>query len=217
MEGDMAHAQQPARLAGSTMGAHNHVCAFFQSREEEYRLLLPFIAEGFARGERAFHIVDKSLRQDHLHRLDRAGIPVDAAGDRPQLEVHDWEDVYLRGGQFLQHDMLALVDEVLGGPAAAAFPQTRVVAHMEWALGDFPGVDDLVEYETRLNHVLPRYPGPVVCVYDSARFGAGLALDVLRTHPLVILGGVLQVNPFFVPPDEFLRELRERKERVVPT
>jgi len=30
---------------------------------------------------------------------------------------------------------------------------------MEWALGDFPGVDDLVEYETRLNHVLPRYPG----------------------------------------------------------
>ena len=143
--------------------------------------------------------------------------PSTLPGDRQQLEVRDWQEVYLRGGQFLQHDMLALVDEVLGGPAAAAFPQTRVVAHMEWALGDFPGVDDLVEYETRLNHVLPRYPGPVVCVYDSARFGAGLALDVLRTHPMVILGGVLQVNPFFVPPDEFLRELRERKERVVPT
>ena len=213
----MTHARQPARLAGSTMGPHNHVCAFFQNREEEYNLLLPFIAEGFERGERAFHIVDPSLRGDHLQRLDRAGIPVGSAGGNQQLEVHDWQDVYLRGGQFLQRDMLALVDEVLGGSAAAAFPQTRVVAHMEWALDDFPGVDDLVEYECRLNHVLPRYPGPVVCVYDSARFGAGLALDVLRTHPLVILGGVLQVNPFFVPPDEFLRELRERKERVVPT
>ena len=32
----------------------------------------------------------------------------------------------------------------------------------------------------------------------------------LRTHRIVILGGVLQENPFFVPPDEFLRELRER-------
>ena len=199
------------------MGPHNHVCAFFQSREEEYKLLLPFIAEGFEHGERAFHIVEPALRTDHLHRLNSAGIPVAAAGERQQLEIHDWQDVYLRGGQFLQHDMLAHVDEVLGGPAASAFPQTRVVAHMEWALGDFPGVDDLVEYETRLNNVLPRYPGPVVCVYDSARFGAGLALDVLRTHPMVILGGVLQVNPFFVQPDEFLRELRERKERVVPT
>ena len=36
-------------------------------------------------------------------------------------------------------------------------------------------------------------------------------VDVLRTHPLVIIGGILQENPFFVPPDEFLRELRERQ------
>jgi len=27
---------------------------------------------------------------------------------------------------------------------------------------------------------------------------------------MVIIGGMLQENPFFVPPDEFLRELRER-------
>jgi hypothetical protein len=31
---------------------------------------------------------------------------------------------------------------------------------------------------------------------------------------MVILGGILQENPFFVPPDEFLRELRERRERL---
>jgi hypothetical protein len=111
--------------------------------------------------------------------------------------------------------MLGLVEDVLGGTAARSFSQTRVVAHMEWALGNFPGIDDLLEYETRLNHLLPRYPGPVVCVYDSSRFGAGLALDVLRTHPMVILGGVLQVNPFYVPPDEFLRELQKRRERAV--
>src|SRR5262245_4389243 len=111
----MTHAQQTARLGGSMMGPHNHVCAFFQSREEEYDLLLPFIAEGSERGERAFHIVDPSLRTDHMHRLDRAGIPIDAAGKRQQLEVRDWQEVYLRGHQFLQHDMLALVDEVLGG------------------------------------------------------------------------------------------------------
>ena len=35
-------------------------------------------------------------------------------------------------------------------------------------------------------------------------------MDIMRTHPMVIIGGVLQENPFFVPPDEFLLELRER-------
>jgi len=33
----------------------------------------------------------------------------------------------------------------------------------------------------------------------------------MRTHPMIVIGGMLQENPFFVPPDEFLRELRERR------
>jgi hypothetical protein len=33
----------------------------------------------------------------------------------------------------------------------------------------------------------------------------------MRTHPVVIIGGVLQENPFFVAPDQFLLELRERR------
>ncbi len=35
-------------------------------------------------------------------------------------------------------------------------------------------------------------------------------MDILRTHPMVVVGGRLRENPFFVPPDEFLRELRTR-------
>jgi hypothetical protein len=27
---------------------------------------------------------------------------------------------------------------------------------------------------------------------------------------MILIGGIVQENPFFVPPDEFLRELRER-------
>ena len=39
-------------------------------------------------------------------------------------------------------------------------------------------------------------------------------MDIMRTHPMVIIGGILQENPFFVPPDEMLRELRERAGRA---
>src|SRR5688500_1308096 len=35
-------------------------------------------------------------------------------------------------------------------------------------------------------------------------------MDILRTHPLVIVGGALRQNLFYVEPDEFLRELSER-------
>lgn len=36
-------------------------------------------------------------------------------------------------------------------------------------------------------------------------------MDILRTHPMVIVGGNLRENPFFVPPDQFLAELRRRR------
>jgi hypothetical protein len=47
-------------------------------------------------------------------------------------------------------------------------------------------------------------------MYDLAKFGGEIVVDIMRTNPMIIIGGALQENPFFVPPDEFLRELRER-------
>ena len=38
-------------------------------------------------------------------------------------------------------------------------------------------------------------------------------MDIMRTHPMVIVGGILQENPFFVAPEEMLRELTERRRR----
>jgi hypothetical protein len=84
---------------------------------------------------------------------------------------------------------------------------------MEWALVDLPGVEDLIEFETRVNYVVPKYDNIVICAYDLSKFSAGVVMDALRTHPVVIIGGILQENPFFVPPDQFLVELKERRPR----
>jgi hypothetical protein len=198
------------RLPGTAARRFGHVCAFFHSQEEEYRVLLPLAKEGFQGGEKVFHIVDREHRPERMRRLEEVGISPAAARSPGQVEVRAWEDAYLHGGRFDKEAMMTLLEETLRDAKADGFGQTRVWANMEWALGEFPGVEDLVEYETRLNHFLPRYDDLVVCTYDLTQFGAGVVMDILRTHPLVIIGGLLHENPFFVPPDEFLRELRAR-------
>ena len=204
----MTETKQPVRLAGSVLNRTCHACAFFNSREEEYDVLLPFAKEGYERGEKLFHVVDREHRPERLRRLAEAGIARTRA--EGQVEVRPWEDAYLRGGRFDKNAMLALIQEALEGGKAGGYGLTRLWANMEWALEELPGVEDLVEYETRLNHVLPKYDDVVVCTYDLNKFGAGVVMDIMRTHPMVIIGGILQENPFFVPPDEFLRELRGR-------
>lgn len=124
-------------------------------------MLMPFITEGFDHGDRAFHIVDPDNRSDHMQRLREAGIATESAEANGQLTVIRWEAAYLRDGHFDQNAMLALIEEVLMAGKTQGFPLTRLVANMEWALEDRPGVEDIVEYETRLNYVLPKYDDAV--------------------------------------------------------
>ena len=198
-------------LSGAELRRFGHVCAFFHNREEEYRVLLPLAKEGFERGEKVFHIVDPEHLPERMRRLNEVGVSPSAARRPDQIEVRVWEQAHLRGGCFVQEAMMALLEEVLAGAKADGFGRTRLWSNQEWALGDRPGVQDLLEYETRVNYFLPKYDDLVVCTFDLNKFGGGVVLDILRTHPMVIIGGILQENPFFVPPDEFLRELRERE------
>src|SRR5260370_38209469 len=102
--------ERPITFAGARLGRHRHVCAFFNTRDEEYRVFLPFITEGLSHGEKAFHIVDPTLRGDHVERLAAAGIDVAAVEKSGQLGLRTWQDAYLPGGHVAQAAVLAWIE-----------------------------------------------------------------------------------------------------------
>src|SRR5580700_2570890 len=118
----------PVRCAGGILGRHRHICAFFNSLDEEHRVLGSFIKEGFDRGDKAFHIVDPELQGEHLKRLAETGIDAEQAIGTGQLELRRWQDAYLRGDRFDQDAMLALLEQVIQSGAASGYPLTRLVA-----------------------------------------------------------------------------------------
>jgi MerR family transcriptional regulator, light-induced transcriptional regulator len=191
-------------LAGTTLRQRRHLCAFFHSREERYRVLGPFVKEGIDLGEKAFHIVDPARREEHLHRLQAAGIDVRAAGATGQLEVRGWNETYLRDGRFDQETTLALLGSVLAEAKDRGFPLTRVIGEMEWALREPTyGIEKLIAYEARVNALFPDCPDPLVCTYDRSQFGAAVAMDVFGVHHLGITGGIVQDNPLLGGPIAF--------------
>ena len=201
----------PIRFAGSELRQMRHVCAFFNSKDERYRVLLPFIKDGFACGDRAVHVVSPAERHNHRHRLVDAGIDVAAAEDSGQLELLSSVDAYLRDGRFDQDRMLKFFEQMATGSPEQGHV-SRFVCHMEWAAEETrPHIDDLIEFESRVNDVWSRHHDAVICVYDLAKFGGETVVDIMRTHPMIIIGGVLQENPFYVPPSQFLAELKARR------
>jgi hypothetical protein len=201
-------------LAGTPLECF-HVCAFFDSREQEYDVLGPFFKEAIDQGEKNLHIVDPALLEDHKSRLAASGIDAPKCEACGQLEVIPWHQAYFDDrGKFDKDRMLSVVDHLTGRGREAGFSGLRIMGNMNWVFGDTPGSEEVIKYEAEVNEVLARNKQPAVCVYDMAKLSGTMMMDLLRTHPLTLINGMVQENPFFTPPAQMLEELEGRKRRV---
>jgi hypothetical protein len=208
----MKRPHQPISLAGSQLGEVRHVCAFFANEDEEYRVLLPFIREGLLSGDKSVQVINPEARQQHLQRLAGAGIDSAAHQQSGQLQIRINTEIYLRDGHFDQDRMLGAFEQMAASARSAeGFPMSRIVCRMDWVRGDQSRIDNVIEFESRVNEVWRRYDDAVICTYHLGQFSGDAVIDIMRTHPMVIIGAHLQQNPFFTPPEEFLREFRARR------
>lgn len=207
----MKKIRAPIPFAGSQLDQTRHVCAFFNNAEEEYRVLLPFIKDGFRCGHKAILVINPDQRQDHVERLAAAGIDAATAEQNGQLELLINSDVYLPDGRFDPDRMISVFEQLASGNSGSEYPMSRICCRMDWTVKDRSHVDEVIEFESRVNDVWRRHEDAVICTYHLGQFRGDEVIDIMRTHPMVIIGGILQQNPFFVPPDEFLHEFRRRR------
>jgi len=182
-----------------------HICAFFRDQAEEYKALLPFIKRGLEIRNKVLLMVDPRLRKEYLHKLERAGIDANSAAVRKELEVMAWGGG-LRNNHFDRRAMLSQIEDVLKSRRSQGFSTTRIIAHMEGFLGEY-FIDSMVT----LHSVLEKYNDLFMSVYSTSELDVGVMLDILRTHPAVMISGIMQRNPFFVPPTELLQEIHNRR------
>jgi hypothetical protein len=207
--------KQSITLCGETLTAPLHICAFFDSREEQYDVLLPWLKEGINNNEEVLTILANDSHKDHFSRLSNAGIPVQEAITNRQLKVVATEDSYTQGGTFTAQRMFDIVEQALIDAQMGPYGNLRACGDMEWALKHLPGTDELIEYEARLNLLTSSHDCSILCSYDINKFSGRAIADVLATHPQVIMNGKIHKNPHYVNPLEFLGKLLKRPKRPV--
>ncbi|MCU1373525.1 MAG: protein kinase family protein [Actinomycetia bacterium] len=184
----------------------DHVCAFYLGIEERDQMLLPFLRGGLEGGDKCLCIIDASEPAVLLDQIG-VGLHVDLHQclEHHQLEVQRSEDTYLASGRFGTAEMLGFWDQAIARLGDDGFESARIAGEMTWALRDVPGVDELMAYESELNRPSPRWPeATILCLYDLERFGGDVVVDLVKTHPKVLLGGMVLENPNHLSPDEFL-------------
>ncbi len=186
-------------LPGVTLEPGDHICAFYRGAEGRDEVLLPYLRAGLEAGDKCIAVLDQVEPDDVRESL--AGADGGAGG----VDLLRSSEVYLRDGHFSTSAMLRFWEESIGENfSAGECTFARSLGEMTWALRQLPGVEDLVDYESELNRFLPQYPQVIMCLYDLDLFDGRVVVDLLRTHPKLLLFGSLLDNPYYLEPDEFL-------------
>lgn len=194
------------------IGIHDHLCLIYETEEEQFSAVIPFIKIGLERGEQCVYIVDDNTAAKVIDRMKGAGIDVESAVESGKLIIASKQDSYLKQGFFDPDWMIGFLKQATDDAKAAGFSALRVTGEMTWVLGRDPGTERLMEYEAKLNYFFPENDALAICQYNRDFFPPGIIKDVIATHPLVICGGMVCSNFYYVPPDDFLGEQRPDKE-----
>jgi len=183
--------------------AGDHICAFYRAAEERDDILIPYLLGGLVSGSKCTCVVDSCAPTHVLERLSQT-VDVSPMCEQGQLEVLDSDSTYFDGGGFLPERMLKFWAGKARWSGSTDDNVVRNIGDMTWAHRDKPGVEDLAMYESELNRIIGGYPQIVLCMYDMNRCDGETVLDVLKTHPKAMLGGMVIDNPYFLEPDDFL-------------
>jgi hypothetical protein len=195
-------------LLGLQLSPGDHICGFYRRPSERDDILIPFLLEGLRAGGKCTCVVDSCDPGDVLGKLAEQLEPGPYVSVS-QLEVLDSESTYLADGGFLPGRMLQFWEaRARQGPCGTGAGFARNIGDMSWAHRKRPGVGELIGYESELNRIMSRFPQVNLCLYDLTRCSGDLIMDVLKTHPKALLGGMVIDNPYYLEPGEFLASRR---------
>ncbi len=201
---DSSHpcSRTPTQL--SELGPGDHLCCIYESEEQHRAVVTPFMKRGLEADERVLYIVDERSPETILGYLSAEGVPVERHLAEGKLVLLSPEESSLRDGRFSPEAMIDLLRSETERALADGYAALRVTGEMTWVTRGAPGSDRLIEYEARLNEFFPGSRALAICQYDRRKFDAEVLLDVLRTHPVAVLGTEVVANHFYLPPEVVL-------------
>jgi hypothetical protein len=188
--------------------AGTHMCLLYSNENERKHIIGKYLESGLNAKEKVSYFADTKKPEDVRIWLKEMGI------DPPEgnaFSILDAERTYCSTGEFVPEIMLNTLQEFYASAKKEDYPNARVSGEMSWALKGIPGSGRLMEYEAQVNDVLLTHPVSAICQYDVNRFSGASILDVLKVHPMMIVHGQIVQNPFFMKPEDFLKDFKGRR------
>jgi hypothetical protein len=181
----------------------DHICSMHTSTERRNDVLVPYLRDGLVTGHKCVAALTDPGFSDLQARL----------GSRAEV------DRWLASGQF----QLLGVNHRVSSPATSSvnkmvefwesgqspiadsggYEFVRYAAEADWWMPQVASISQILRFESILNRLSERYSASTLCMYDVRSLDGALMIDLVSTHPQLIIDGVSVANPAYLPPQPF--------------
>lgn len=185
-----------------------HLCLVFTDKEERINSLLKFILAGMKNDERTACFSENITENEIKEFFKNNNISYDERKAKDAITFGRTNEVYFQDNTFDPERMLGILEQFYMDAIEMGFTASRVIGEMSPKIQHVTGGERLLEYESRVTKLLETSPITAVCQYDANLFDGATIMDVLKVHPKMIVNGVVVENPFYIYPDEFLKNIK---------
>ncbi|GAB7020545.1 MEDS domain-containing protein [Halostagnicola bangensis] len=182
--------------------SNDHLALVYESRDEQFQTAIPFVRQGLERGERCLYIADENSKAEVRAAMETAGIDTEATLESGALTIDTAANSYLQNGAFDPDEMLSILSTAIDD-ATESYNGFRITGEMTWVLSESTDLEDLIEYETKLNQFFPQANAIALCQYNRKRFSPEIIRDIIKTHPYVVQQQTICQNFYYTPPADF--------------
>lgn len=182
-----------------------HICLIYDNEDERQEVVFRFIQAGLNAGERVAYFAEAMSPGEVRSWLTSRGLDLPGPG---HFDVTPARDVYCPDGRFSIPEMMERWRDFDRETAEAGFEGARATGETTWSR-DVAGGERIAEYCSLLNPALAGSRVGALCQYDARRFDGGTLFDVLRVHPLMLVGTQVVHNPYYVGPEAFAQNVPE--------
>jgi hypothetical protein len=181
----------------------DHICAAYETPEEQLAIAVHYITDGLRRNERCLYSAgSRDALDDFCRALTAAGADASAAVRGGRLILLTKDEAHLREGRFDAEAMLLMLSGIVEEALNDGHMGLRTCGDMSWLLDEAPGSEQVVEYEALLNQFFSSVRATGMCQYDLTRLPEGLLTHALDKHGTVVVAGRHRSNPYYQARDE---------------
>ncbi len=192
------------QLAGLKHG--DHLCMIHETDADQLAALVPFLRDGLSHDEKCYCAAEGPTLARLTAALTDAGVDVPGAVERGSLLlVSEMKGDTVSGRPNLDQAVERVAEECRR-VLREGFTGLRIAGDATWVLGREVDLQSLTRYEAMLNDGLRGMPTVLLCQYHRDRFAPAVYHQILKTHPVAILGDKVCPNLFYEPSSLLMAE-----------